>query len=1369
MLKRILVLMFFCAPLAHAQFYSAAFGGEMGVGYVANPAAGTYPVFATPSVAQSFPGLAVCEVHNVAAVVPLQPQTYQPVGGTTASLTSPSFSFTGGSIVLMAATTSAGGFNASVGSIGGTTATLVSSTNGQNINVEYATFGSSQSSITAAIGGLGGASIAIPVALLASGGTPVVDSCAASPQGSGTPASFQITMTVLGGSGHALIAWSRNGAGSQIPIVFSDSSSANGGQGNQWLTLSPAFFYISQAAGSDSNNGLTTATAWQHDPEMQSHPTHTATAGDVYIFKGCDDWPNASFPLISAHSGTSAAAIFRTVDQSWYNTSACPSAWNRPKWDAGAAVITGGATECTQTNNIFNNAFTILSNHAFLTFQWIEETGYKWNGCGTNTYEDMNGAQGTEDNIHFSNMYMHNFTATFTSAGSMQAFSANSTPWTNSTNDHLVEDDSDTSPSNPNGGNIDIPTTNSYVSWVDNAFRITTPGVYANNNISHVDHGPSANHPNTFESLLSGTVYIFNNYIHDMTAVDTVIATGNPGETDYIWNNVIANVNTTPMGIPQGSSSVSIYIWNNTMETPSNGTCILLGGASDWTTAFVAQNNFCLGSVQLSPTPTGTPTITITNNVLESTSSANSQGYARSNTPPWSPTSTNCNGIPTNCPVGAGTNLITSATSLIASLGLDTTAGCSEQTINTVIQSVCYTRNSVQRPGIGVTLQAWDTGAYQLPPALTVNVSSVRPGWDGSGHISKDIYGFLGAGQALDPTYAASINIPLVRAGGDPWSRYNGASDSYCFVSYQTIWQCGQQFGNGTAYNAVDSMISTYRTAFSGVHILATIPTIPYISYQSLTPKCSFPVSTYGTQTSEATVSGTNCGNGINGSGNITDTNPTYNMVVNTTTIAGALASNVLSNAGAGQFYQLDNEPGSWSATHRDAIPCAIDYTNTTPCSGVSTLSSLLTYDEAMSDEIYSVDPTAKTIAPSDFGPYGIFNNCSSCTGGANPSYSFQMFLKQYSSHDTSAGHRTLYALDEHWQVGNWDGVIADDFNWNRTFWDSNYLETTFGGIPVNPVQLIPTLLSGVTTYYPGTYVSFSELECSGYSGIQGVDAAVFADGLGIFGYYGVRMAALYNSGCAFNPPPPGVEAAYNTFLNYNGSGGLFGDVSVTATTTDATTLSVYPAKRTADNHLTILVVNKSPNPITSALAVSGYTPSSSVPTYTSSNFTNGIATSSTTAAAVASGYAYPGYSTTLLDMAPSGSQASAPSCSPTSGAVPQTVTCTNPNSGTTVMCYNFTGSPATNGDGATCPGGSTPYTGAISVSSPSTLYVVAGTSTLSDSSVVDYTYTASSIRPASPNPLMVKSITEELQHEKNILSDDLFGVPAITDIRAGR
>ena len=99
-------------------------------------------------------------------------------------------------------------------------------------------------------------------------------------------------------------------------------------------------------------------------------------------------------------------------------------------------------------------------------------------------------------------------------------------------------------------------------------------------------------------------------------------------------------------------------------------------------------------------------------------------------------------------------------------------------------------------------------------------------------------------------------------------------------------------------------------------------------------------------------------------------------------------------------------------------------------------------------------------------------------------------------------------------------------------------------------------------------------------------------------------------------------------------------------------------------------------------------------------------------------------------------SQATAPSCTPGNGAYAstQTVTCTNPNSGTTVMCYSTSTTPATNGAGTGCTTG-TAYTVALSITIPSTLKVIAGTSLLPDSTVSTYSYTVPTASVPSFSP----------------------------------
>jgi hypothetical protein len=69
--------------------------------------------------------------------------------------------------------------------------------------------------------------------------------------------------------------------------------------------------------------------------------------------------------------------------------------------------------------------------------------------------------------------------------------------------------------------------------------------------------------------------------------------------------------------------------------------------------------------------------------------------------------------------------------------------------------------------------------------------------------------------------------------------------------------------------------------------------------------------------------------------------------------------------------------------------------------------------------------------------------------------------------------------------------------------------------------------------------------------------------------------------------PPSGGQPgahAFRMYRNYDGSGGAFGDVSVRATSADQDRLAVYAAERTSDRALTVMVVNKSGEELTSGL-----------------------------------------------------------------------------------------------------------------------------------------------------------------------------------------
>ena len=71
--------------------------------------------------------------------------------------------------------------------------------------------------------------------------------------------------------------------------------------------------------------------------------------------------------------------------------------------------------------------------------------------------------------------------------------------------------------------------------------------------------------------------------------------------------------------------------------------------------------------------------------------------------------------------------------------------------------------------------------------------------------------------------------------------------------------------------------------------------------------------------------------------------------------------------------------------------------------------------------------------------------------------------------------------------------------------------------------------------------------------------------------------------------------------------------------------------------------------------------------------------------------------------------QAATPVCSPSSGAPPQTVSCTFPSSGS-IGCWSISTIPATNGPGASTCATGTLYSGSISITvNPTTLKVISG------------------------------------------------------------
>ncbi len=920
------------------------------------------------------------------------------------------------------------------------------------------------------------------------------------------------------------------------------------------LPLSATTYYVS-TAGSDSNTGLSKSVPFAHLPGMATWTgSYVPAAGDTIIVRGCDTWNNANFPIQWTWSGSAGNLITVTVDKTWYNTSACPSGWNRPIFNANGASVDRASCAGTIGNVILKNS----GNYNW--FAWIEQTQFYWDnslcGGGAGVIEPL-GAKQTYDN-----WYIHDWSH---SSGTQDLQGLVATPGASSycdqntttscTFQYGVIDDCDGS--NDSGGGVQsLNTINSIFQCMVNAIKPYTNEEIAGNYIARIaEHNFTGTHPNCLNIVgVSGTgaYYIHDNFFNEVSGGGCESgAMGNSGETDYVWNNVwvMAGVGADGPIIPnQQPTTWNFYFWNNTVVWPAG--CTLEGGHGQDIVNYLFQNNHCINNGGFTNEDHNllvvSGTDTESNNLAMSTATATSQGYTSGNN--YAPTSA------TNSTAGAGTNmyqtLLTLLDNFVPVLPVDSVTysyggSCTEQTISGVVQSVCPS------PGVPRSTStaglAWDEGAYQFPtpPALSVNAST------GNHAISPYIYGTA----YPDGNFTRLVHTPMNRFGGDGTTNYNwlvnttnNTADNY-FLSGQDV--------SIPSYNA-DYGIDFFKTYSPNITLLVTIPISGYIAKTSALNQCSWrhdiyglsaynsfafvtaiPPSVgtgggshppgigatltvtasggavtalavpvpgsgsanwqvgdqfyvyepsqnpnsesaigqvtgvsgtaittiavvtggfgYGTGTFTDGVTSDACGSGPN----VPNTTLAYNYTTNTPAIQEAWVDHFNTKYGgtpnAVNWYQLDNEPSGWSAIHYDWVPNQPDY------------SVIVADGETYADAIYSQNPAAHILGPSDFGGFGWCGPEFSLTSDCIMLY----WLKQFAAHDAANGHRELTTLDEHaglgdvshggtpWAGGATYGGVQFDLDSNRSMWDPNF---TF----YYP-QFFSPFVNSVWTYTQGT------------------------------------------------------------------------------------------------------------------------------------------------------------------------------------------------------------------------------------------------------------------------------------------------------------
>ncbi len=220
------------------------------------------------------------------------------------------------------------------------------------------------------------------------------------------------------------------------------------------------------------------------------------------------------------------------------------------------------------------------------------------------------------------------------------------------------------------------------------------------------------------------------------------------------------------------------------------------------------------------------------------------------------------------------------------------------------------------------------------------------------------------------------------------------------------------------------------------------------------------------------------------------------------------LVNHIGNSAGGGiRFYDLDNEPGAWSSTHKEVHNYPVSF------------AEVANKGIAVAKQTTGLDPGAQILGPVADGWTDIINLGGAPDAGNYSAYNnnnWMTFLNYYlammQQASTSAGRRLLHYLDCHVYsegtdaAGNRinDADVSQDaattrMQLPREMWDPAFTENNWISCCVpnyGPMTLIPRLQAAISQYYPGTNIAFTEYDYGGGGDISGGIAQ--ADFLGI-------------------------------------------------------------------------------------------------------------------------------------------------------------------------------------------------------------------------------------------------------------------------------
>jgi hypothetical protein len=500
-------------------------------------------------------------------------------------------------------------------------------------------------------------------------------------------------------------------------------------------TASATTYYIA-ANGSDSNNGTSKTSPWQHAPGMPSCTgvcaSTTPGAGDQFVFRGGDTWHyGAGTPAVGGTwnwnwSGSSGNVIYIGVDNTWF----AGSAWARPIMTGDNSATRNFITSCSHnTPSMFS-----FGTQSYVTIDNFEWTGKCWSsGDGPTTIDFYTGNHNTVSNGYFHGWMTCNTCNDDGYEIAGYAYHPGANPMSTITGN--VFDGSDTHCNGANDcegyltfGDTSIVTNNVF-QYVDNVLNADDILVFAGNLVvnAYESFNP-ATHSNIaqwqgYNPSAVVPIYVYNNIVANLATGETFdVAVTTQG---YWFNNVFFN-NGNPSNCfmeetgKTGETGVHDYWYNNTIVNPCSIRYVGAGNARLWNGTSTFQNNHIVAYSPQSLSSlyvcydAGAVCNVVDNGseVYQSLTTANSQGYTAAGN--FAPTSSS------GATVGAGINASNFCNTIPDSAAAAACKNGNATVTYDSVRHVAVVPTPVPRPSSG----AWDSGAYQFGSISALNPPS---------------------------------------------------------------------------------------------------------------------------------------------------------------------------------------------------------------------------------------------------------------------------------------------------------------------------------------------------------------------------------------------------------------------------------------------------------------------------------------------------------------------------------------------------------------------------------------------------------------------------------------------------------------------